>query len=85
MRGVGWQAGLLTVPCPGRLAFNRGRHTAGGCCGNSVPSPSSAAIQTCNSTITRLGEGQNYPTGWHVHLCDLQGSMCHRDNAVTLG
>lgn len=47
MRGVGGQEGLLTVPWPGRLAFSCGRHSAGGCCGSSAPSPSSAAMHTC--------------------------------------
>lgn len=47
MRGVGWQAGVLTVPWLGRLAFSRARQTAGGCGCSSAPRLSSAAMHTC--------------------------------------
>jgi len=47
MRAVGWQAGVLTVPWAGRLAFSRVKHTAAGCCGNRDAKQSSAAMHTC--------------------------------------
>ncbi len=47
MRAVGWQAGVLTVPWAGRLAFSRAKHTAAGCRGNRDAKQSSAAMHTC--------------------------------------